>query len=216
MTNMTNDSNQLLIILKRNLSTIFGNSTLRVELSKNVEFRNVIAKQIGICNNLENINNLQNTDRLTNKYVNNFKNITNQNIELLNYQFITNLDDILDEINYVNVMIKNIFNKTIDDFKINTNNDVILDDMITNIDNSSENNEQQKSQSNDFIQPLQGERISAAEFASPNDKQTYSSINSDPFFNQRMNMSNNTMDQIYRGIAVQRVNMEIEIGKIYR
>ena len=139
---MSKSPNELLITIRQYLSTIFGNDVLVLKLTNNPNFANIVAKGIAIHNNLEII--CKTDEKITQKYVDNFKSRTGKDVNLNEFASITNLDDILDEVNYLNVAVKNLFDqKSLSEFSININNNVNL-----NIENNLENKNATSNSSN--------------------------------------------------------------------
>ncbi|WP_033160258.1 MPN449 family protein [Mycoplasmoides alvi] len=221
---MSKSTSELLITIRQYLSTIFGNDALVSKLSNNDNFAAVVSKGIAIHNNLEKISNTE--DKITSKYLENFKLRTNKDINLNEFENITDLDDIQDEINYLNIAVKNLFNqKSLSEFPININNNVNLDsdsnlnkqqnkinstDSIddTNLNNSSKNSE-----------ALKGERINNSNFNARKNSNFWSSLsgNNNVFANSfvKDNNSFNSADIVYRAAATKRLNLDVRSGRVY-
>ncbi|WP_027123884.1 MPN449 family protein [Mycoplasmoides pirum] len=221
---MSKTANDLIIISRQYLGTIFGNTTLSNRLKNDDNFSNVIKKEIGIHNNLENI--INSDDRITSKYLENYKKHTNKEIDLTEFENITDLDDIQDEINYLNVMVKNLFDqKDLSSFPLDLNNNVHVEGVI-NSEEESKNKVDNSNYSNDSndttnVEPLHGERIRNSNFSDNKTNsfnQQRSSNNQSSSFNNFpfANITQQSVDMLYRASAAKKLEYEMQVGKIYR
>lgn len=216
---MSKSPNELLITIRQYLSTIFGNDVLVLKLTNNPNFANIVAKGIAIHNNLEII--CKTDEKITQKYVDNFKSRTGKDVNLNEFASITNLDDILDEVNYLNVAVKNLFDqKSLSEFSININNNVNLN-IENNLENknatsnsSNSTNETKAKESNSTKEEtLKGERINNFNSRTRNPWSSFGMGNS--FMNAFNQGAMGSPDIMYRAAAGRRLEYEIRIGKVY-
>lgn len=211
---MSQEAKQLLLELRQNLSTIFGNSTLINELKNNKDFQKTIERQIAVHKKLESI--CKEEFLLTDKYSENFKNITNVTPDVDKFKNMNDLDEITDEVNYLNVVSKNLFNKKMSEFQIDINNNVNLnEDKKANVDPNSKASDSSKNFNENKVnkneEPLRGERLRAENFNSNSAKTNGFNPN---LFTQQ-NQAYDVQPQA-AFLAQKRLQIEIEMGKIYR
>lgn len=212
---MSQEAKQLLLEIRQNLSTIFGNSTLINELKNNKDFQKTIERQIAVHKKLESI--CKEEFLLTDKYSENFKNITNKVADVDKFQSMNDIDEITDEVNYLNVVSKNLFNKKMSEFQIDINNNVNLnEDKKVNPDSNNKNSDSLKGENKNKVddkneEPLKGERLRAENF-NPNGAKT-GGFNPNLFGQQ-----NQTYDVQPQAafLAQKRLQIEVEMGRIYR
>lgn len=212
---MSQEAKQLLLEIRQNLSTIFGNSTLLNELKNNKDFQKTIEKQIAVHKKLESI--CKEEFLLTDKYSENFKNITNTVADVDKFKDMNDIDEITDQVNYLNVVSKNLFNKKMSEFQIDINNNVNLnDDKKANISSDNKTSEHLKNdrenKTNKNDEPLKGERVRAENFNASNGGRT-NGFNPNLFGQQ--NQAYDVQPQAAL-LAQKRLQIELEMGKVYR
>lgn len=230
---MNQDSKQLLANTRQSLSTIFGNSFLVDEFSKNADFQLVVEKLIKIHQHLE----IQLAPELvlTDKYIANFERLSNRKIDFTKMVISQDLDDLHDEINYVSVFAKNTFSRPLTDFTVNLANDVNLsDDQPLAIQPTVDGTPPGITLSTDGKtvdvneQPIKGEKIPAAAFKKRNQASNFvaeedpnnKNVGFNPnLFNQKkayQASGYSGFNPVIQQLANQRLQVEILIGKVYR
>lgn len=212
---MSQEAKQLLLEIRQNLSTIFGNSTLLNELKNNKDFQKTIEKQIAVHKKLESI--CKEEFLLTDKYSENFKNITGTTADVDKFKDMNDIDEITDQVNYLNVVSKNLFNKKMSEFQIDINNNVNLnDDKKANLSSDNKTSEHLKNdhenRTNKSDEPLKGERVRAENF-NPNNGGKTNGFNPNLFGQQ--NQAYDVQPQAAL-LAQKRLQIELEMGKVYR
>lgn len=212
---MSQEAKQLLLEIRQNLSTIFGNSTLLNELKNNKDFQKTIERQIAVHKKLESI--CKEEFLLTDKYSENFKNITNAAADVDKFKDMNDIDEITDQVNYLNVVSKNLFNKKMSEFQIDINNNVNLnDDKKTILSSDNKTSEKLKdgheNKTSKSDEPLKGEHVRAENFNQNNGGKT-NGFNPNLFGQQ--NQAYDVQPQAAL-LAQKRLQIELEMGKIYR
>lgn len=212
---MSVNTQELLQTVRKHLSLIFGNSVLSNEIAKNKYFAEVVEKQVIIHSKLEILSNVE--DKLTDKYCDNFERLAKEKIDLKKYEALDDIDNIIDEVNYLNVVCKNTFEKGIDDFKVDIANDVNLENSTNNEASSAEKNDENKETKADELPPLQGTKINANDFAKANNegfagrKEFTNNV-----FADAIGLGGDPRAHIYQTMAFQRLKIEMEVGKVFR
>ncbi|QZX49001.1 MPN449 family protein [Mycoplasma sp. E35C] len=200
--------NQLLDKIKFKLNAIFNTPEFSEELKKNEAFRGVVLKQIAIykfvANKAENAStNLETVDFLLEK-LNQYQSIKTKSEDLKDYK---DLDDAIDDANYLDIFILNTFNKSIDEI-INKNNpvDSKVDDKL---DKSSINEADNSDIKKNFNEPTVtdvDEKDLESSFAGS--RAAFNPSNMKDIFEQ-------AAEQNYRSMAASVVKLEADIGNYF-
>ncbi len=208
---MSKNANELLALSRQYLGTIFGNVSLIATLKSDPHFAETVAKGIAAHAGLERMENAQ--VRLTEKYVSDFKRHTGKDPDLQRYEAAEDLDDILDQINYLNVAVKNLFEqKELPSFELDYRGDSAVepaapkkaaapaDSDVTDVEPLHGT-------------PLRGSASASGQTAAPPPAGAQAGQQFRPFVGFATPES---LEVQYRIAAGQKIDFEVITGKIYR